>query len=415
MDHLRIALLSLHTCPWSRPGGRYTGGMNVYIRNLCLELEKLGITVDVYTCCHEGNEPCNFSASACRTGLVHIGAGAAGHGRADYALNLAQTVDAYCRDRGLRYDIIHSHYWLSGLAGSYLKEMWGAPHITMFHTLGALKNGALPGLQEPEYRIATERSVMSTCDRIIASTTMEKKAMVYKYGVDADKIRIIPCGVNTRLFHHVPKSAARAACGLPEKKTLLFVGRPDPIKGLDNLLQAVSLLGRENDLQLVITGCGDQWMGNAGQTADCGGDGTRDRVIFTGPVDHEKMYLYYNSADLCVIPSYHESFSLTALESISCGTPVLATRVGEIPEISRLSDLCKIMPDNRPDTLSAYIGTHLEGNPPEASPAGVEFSMNYGWDSIADRMVCEYTSILKTPGEAVLTAPSCEYYIHRGI
>ncbi|MFA5079187.1 MAG: glycosyltransferase, partial [Dehalococcoidia bacterium] len=347
MDHLRIALLSLHTCPWSRPGGRYTGGMNVYIRNLCLQLEKLGVAADVYTCCHEGNEPCNFSAPACRTGLVHINAGASGHGRTDHALDLAQAVEVYCRDRGLRYDIIHSHYWLSGLAGSYLKQMWDVPHITMFHTLGSLKNGSLPGLREPDYRIAAERSVMSSCDRIIASTSLEKQGIVSRYGADADKISVIPCGVNTTLFHPVPTPEARAACGLPQKKTLLFVGRPDPIKGLDNLLQAVSLLGRENDLQLVIAGCGDQWMSGSGQSADCGSGGLGDRVIFTGPVDHEKMYLYYNAADLCVIPSYYESFSLTALEAVSCGTPVLATCVGEIPELSRLSGLCKVVPDNR--------------------------------------------------------------------
>jgi D-inositol-3-phosphate glycosyltransferase len=166
--------------------------MNVYIRNLCIELEKLGVAADVYTCCHEGSEPCNFSAASCRTRLVHIDAGTAGHGGADHALNLAQAVDSYCRHRGLRYDIIHSHYWLSGLAGSYLKEMWRAPHITMFHTLGALKNSALPGLREPDYRIAAERSVMSSCDRIIASTSMEKRDIACRYGVEADKICVIP-------------------------------------------------------------------------------------------------------------------------------------------------------------------------------------------------------------------------------
>jgi D-inositol-3-phosphate glycosyltransferase len=250
---------------------------------------------------------------------------------------------------------------------------------------------------------------MSSCDRIIASTSMEKRDIACRYGVEADKICVIPCGINTALFHPVPTPEARAACGLPQKKTLLFVGRPDPIKGLDNLLQALSLLGCKNDLQLVITGCGDQWMD--GRTSD----DTKARVIFTGPIDHEKMYLYYNAADLCVIPSYYESFSLTALESVSCGTPVLATCVGEIPELSRLSGLCKVVPDNRPDTLAAYIGTRLEGNPPKASPAGVEFSMNYGWDSIADRMICEYTNVLKTYGEAVLTAPACEYCTGRGI
>jgi len=197
------------------------------------------------------------------------------------------------------------------------------------------------------------------------------------------------------------RPAARAACGLPDKPTLLFVGRPDPIKGLKNLLQAVSLLGPDNNFQLLVIGCSNRRMGDPGQAAGYGSEGLRDRVIFTGPVDHEKMSLYYNAADLCVIPSYYESFCLTALESVACGTPVLATCVGEIPEISRLSVLCKMIPDNRPETLAAYISIYLKGNAPDVPHPGTELSMNYGWNSIADRVIREYRDALKVLVEAV--------------
>ena len=411
MDHLRIALLSVHSCPWSKPGGRYTGGMNVYIQNLCLELAKLGVTTDVFTGCHEGNQPCNFSGPTCRTGLIHINDARSrlitDSRPVDYARSLAQAVNSHCREQDLRYDVIHSHYWLSGLAGNHLKDIWQVPHITMFHTLGVMKNSSLPGSPEPESRIVYERSVINSCDRVIASTSIEKQEMVARYGVSADKISVIPCGVNPALFHLINRQAARAACGLPDKPTLLFVGRPDPIKGLNNLLKAVSLLKQGNDFQLLVVGYGNRRMGDPGQAAGYGSEYLRDRVIFTGPVDHEKMSLYYNAADLCVIPSYYESFCLTALESVACGTPVLATCVGEIPEISKLTTLCKIIPDNRTETLAAYISIYLKGNAPDVPHPGAELSMNYGWNSIADRVIREYRDVLKVPTEAVLTMPSC--------
>ncbi|MDD5648627.1 MAG: glycosyltransferase, partial [Dehalococcoidia bacterium] len=307
----------------------------------------------------------------------------------------------HCRDMNLHYDVIHSHYWLSGLAGNYLKDIWQKPHITMFHTLGALKNSYLPGSPEPESRIVDERSVIHSSDRVIASTSIEKQEMINRYGVTADKISVIPCGVNPELFRPIHRPVARAACGLPDKPTLLFVGRPDPIKGLNNLLQAVSLLGPENDFQLLVIGYGNRRMGDPGQSAGQGNEYLRDRVIFTGPVDHEKMCLYYNAADLCVIPSYYESFCLTALESVACGTPVLATDVGEISKVSKLTPLCKIIPDNRPETLAAYISIYLKGNAPHILHPGAELSMNYGWDSIAKRMIREYQDVLKVLVEAI--------------
>lgn len=405
MNHLRIALLSLHSCPWSRPGGRYTGGMNVYIQNLCRELEKLGVTTDVYTCSHEGSELCNFSGPTCRTGLTHINAGPFSRmtesGQADYADSLAQAVYSHCRDMDLRYDVIHSHYWLSGLAGNCLKDLWRIPHVSMFHTLGTLKNSSLSGSLEPDSRIVNERSVINSCDRVIASTPAEKLEMVDGYGAPADKISVIPCGVDHSLFRPIHRQTARAVCGLPEKKTLLFVGRPDPIKGLENLLQAAAMLRPEVDFQLLVIGCGNRYTVDRRQAVRREGiNDIEDRVIFTGPVEHAKMYLYYSAADLCVIPSYYESFCLTALESVACGTRVLATRVGEIPEISRLSPLCKTIPDNSPESLAAHISMYLQETVQDGGRSGVALSMNYGWDSIANRVIREYHDVLRLLVEA---------------
>jgi D-inositol-3-phosphate glycosyltransferase len=409
MNHLRIALLSMHSCPWSRPGGRYTGGMNVYIQNLSREMGKLGIATDIYTCSHEGDELCGFSGHSGNVRLIHINAGCCGNaseaGQAEYAGKLAQAIDSHCRKLDLSYDAIHSHYWLSGLAGNHLKDLWGVPHVSMFHTLGALKNGSSLGAMEPVSRISHERLIINSCDRVIASTPVEKGEMVNRYGAAADKISVIPCGIDLSLFRPINRQAARAMCGLPEKKTLLFVGRPDPIKGLENLLQAVSLLGQDKDFQLLVIGCGNRYMADWWQAAGRHGlDDIRDRVIFAGPVEHEKMYLYYNAADLCVIPSYYESFCLTALESIACGTAVLATGVGEIPQISRLCNLCKTIPDNSPGSLARQIGIFLAGNGQDAGCSVSALSVHYGWDSIARRIAREYEDVCRVPVNALKAA-----------
>ena len=412
MHHLRIALLSMHSCPWSKPGGRYTGGMNVYIHNLSREMGKLGIATDIFTCSHQGDEPCGFSGPSSNVRLIHIGAcgSASEAGHAEYAGSLAQAVDSYRREMGLRYDLIHSHYWLSGLAGNRLKELWQVPHISMFHTLGALKNGSPLGTVEPATRISHERLIINSCDRVIASTPVEKEEMVNRYGAPADKISVIPCGVDLSLFRPLNRQAARAACGLPEKKTLLFVGRPDPIKGLENLLQAASMPGKEGDFQLLVIGCDNRYMGKWWQgSGRHGADDISQRVVFAGPVEHEKMYLHYNAADLCVIPSYYESFCLTALESVACGTPVLATPVGEIPEISRLSNLCKTIPDNSPISLARHIGIFLEGNGQDIDRSWSTLSNHYGWDSIARRITREYEDVCRTPVTAAKAATQIIY------
>jgi D-inositol-3-phosphate glycosyltransferase len=399
---MRIAMLSMHSCPWSRPGGRYTGGMNIYIQNLSREMGKLGIATDIFTCSHEGDELCNFNGPAGNVRLIHIDTGSRGWtaeaGQADFAAVMAQAVNSYCRERDLRYDVIHSHYWLSGLAGNHLKDLWQVPHITMFHTLGALKNNSFPGSIETASRMSHERMLLHSCDRVIASTPAEKLEMVDRYSAPADRISVIPCGIDLSLFHPVHRQTARAICGIPERKTLLFVGRPDPIKGLENLLRAASMLGPDGQFQLLVIGCGNRYMGDWWQAAgNNGGNDIKDRIIYAGPVEHAKMYLYYSAADLCVIPSYYESFCMTALESVACGTPVLATAVGEIPEISRLSSLCKAIPDNNPISLARHIGILLQGNGQAGDCTESQLSLHYGWDSIACRIIMEYEDIVKEP------------------
>jgi D-inositol-3-phosphate glycosyltransferase len=369
------------------------------VRDLTRELVRRGIAVDVFTRSQNPHLPHVMHRLGPLGRVIHIPTGPEEpydkNKVFDYLPEFVDNVRQFACDEGVQYDVIHSHYWLSGLAGNHLKDLWQVPHITMFHTLGALKNNSFPGSIEPASRIFHESEILQSCDRIIASTPAEKLEMVNRYAAAADRISVIPCGIDLSLFHPVHRQTARAICGLPERKTLLFVGRPDPIKGLENLLSAAPMLGHDSDFQLLVIGCGNQYMGDWRQDAgNTGGNDIKARTIYAGPVEHAKMYFYYSAADLCVIPSYYESFCMTALESVACGTPVLATAVGEIPEISRLSSLCNTIPDNNPERLARHIGILLQADGQAGHCTEPVLSRHYGWDSISRRIILEYEDIV---------------------
>lgn len=388
---LRIALLSLHSCPYSMPGGRYTGGMNIYIRNLSRELSERGHSVDIYTCSPADCSQCGKGDLGNNIRLMHIEG-------IDYNLvseasleNNIRKITGSILAGAPRYDLIYSHYWFSGMVGAEMKKAWDVPHFTMFHTLGLLKNRAGLGELEPPYRIACEMSVARTADQIIASTAGEKKELAASYDAGENKITVVPCGINHLLFRPIDRQYARKATGLGPRKTALFVGRRDPLKGLENVLEAVSLLNRPGDFQLLVIGDNNQSLGpelaagRPGKRNDPGGD-----TIFIGSVPHEEMYLYYNAADFCVMPSYYESFSMVAVESVACNTPVLATAVGEIPALAKACGLCRITRSNAPADLARHMEAILDtAGPPAGSCAG-DTILKYSWPLITDRLIREF-------------------------
>jgi D-inositol-3-phosphate glycosyltransferase len=397
-QQLHIAILSLHSCPCGRLGSRYTGGMNIYIRNTAAELIRQGHRVDIFTCSHEGAN-CKLEIPGGYVNLIHIEAEdfavISEANLADHVAELARSIINFTAFNGLHYDIIHSHYWLSGMVGEKLKHIWSVPHVTMFHTLGIIKNETGLGKVEPPYRINKERAIIGSCDLVIASTIKEKNALVDKYNAEPGKIRIIPCGVNHNLFRPFNKQFARDMCGTWARNTMLFVGRADPVKGLDNLLEAVSMLRHRDDFQLIIIGGDDSSMTGVKQTISARGKyNIESKIHLVGPVPHDRMYLYYNAADFCIIPSYYESFSLVALESIACNTPVLATDVGDVMEIIRDCDLCRIIKNNNPELLAESIDNlfdEIERNPahgPYALPP------QYTWEQVTERIVDCYLILL---------------------
>ncbi len=393
---LRIAMLSVHSCPFGELGAENTGGMSVYIRELCKALGRRGHIVDVFTRTHEPihDQIIEFGQNA---RLIHF---KAGHEEDTnrlkiypYLSEFSRQVDKFSRQNGYHYDLIHSHYWLSGWVGMQLQQWWDIPHVTMFHTLGAVKNAVDTGIREPEVRIKSEKEIIKDCHRIIAPTGREKDYLINYYNASPETISIIPCGVNLDIFRIIEKEIARNSLGFNGEGIILFVGRIVPIKGIDKLLMALNHLENIERLRLLVIG-GDK---------NCQDEVDRLRrlsknlkiessVTFLGLVEQEKLPYFYSAADICVFPSHYESFGLVALESLACGTPVVATDVGGIRSVVRDGETGYIVLDNVPQLLAEKITLALSTPraKTDASCSIRESVFKFSWSNIAEATLQEY-------------------------
>jgi D-inositol-3-phosphate glycosyltransferase len=315
----------------------------------------------------------------------------------DYIQRLASGAEDFRRYNQIQYDLIHSHYWLSGLIGRQLQTLWRVPHAVMFHTLGAVKNSIGIGEYEPELRIESEREVISSCDRIIASTLKEAEDIVKHYGASPDKITVIPCGVNLDLFKPIDKEIARKELGLDHQKVILFVGRMDPLKGLEQLLTALTYIDGEKPPLLIIVG-GDAHSQAQVQALQRMAKelNIEDRVTFIGSVAQSRLPLFYSASDVCAIPSYYESFGMVALESLACGTPIVANNVGGMRSIIRHSEMGRIVPDNSPHHLASEISELFRQSEDEAKNTKTrrDTITDFSWATIADKILHEYNRLL---------------------
>ncbi len=336
MSHT-IAMLSIHTSPLASPGRtKDAGGMNVYIRALATELGREGHTVDIFTRRTDEFTP-SIVELAPRVRVIAIQAGPPEilhkNSLYPYMSSFASSVATFARKEGRTYDILHSHYWLSGVVGAQLARLWDIPHVTMFHTLARLKQIAHPDEQESQQRLDMEQTLLQSVDCVIAATTEERMQMMRYCGVSGSRIQVIPCGVDLELFVPQNRQLMREQFGLnPQRPVLLFVGRLDPFKGPDVLLRAAALM--EQDAQLVIVGGEGKDDKDVQNLRKLASDlGIEQRVRFLEAQPQEILPHLYSAADATVVPSYHESFGLVAVESLACGTPVVATRAGGLMTI----------------------------------------------------------------------------------
>ena len=409
---LRIAMLSYHTCPLATLGGKDTGGMNVYVRDLTRELGQMGVHVDVFTRSQDEHVPHVLHELGFGNRVVHIPAGPEEpKSKSDIATYIPEFVEGlkqFAIEKGLTYDVIHSHYWMSGLAAEALSDAWGGtPIVNMFHTLGEMKNRVARSEDERagEARLKGERRVIRRSDKIIAATLAEATQLRFLYKTDSKKVAIIPPGVDTSHFYPIPSDEAKQFVGInPEDKMILYVGRIEPLKGIDTLIEAMACLTLKDEyrpVHLAVVGgdvsassddmseemnrlqkmCDDLMMGGA--------------VVFLGKRGQDTLPYYYSAAEVVVMPSLYESFGMVALEAMACGTPVIASEVGGLGYLVQNGETGYTIPDSEPDMLCDKL-SWLLGDPVLRATMGrraTEYASGYAWSKIATQIIALYNDL----------------------
>lgn len=411
---MNIAMLSYHTCPLAILGGKNTGGMNVYVRELTRFLGRAGVHVDVYTRSENEHIPQVSHDLGYFNRVVHIPAGPEVHLSKEqsrhYIKTFADGVMEIADRKGLQYDLIHSHYWLSGLAGEMLKNAWGVPMLQMFHTLGLIKQqiGRTPEEREGKDRVNGEKRVMRIADRIIAATQAEKTQLETLYGLDPQKVCIIPPGVDTHHFYPIPQDEAKEAIGISASDRMaLFVGRIEPLKGVDTLIRAMAQV-KENCVSfrcphyLVIIG-GDPNGESEDTNAEmsrlqslCKTLGLDEIVVFLGKRDQNTLPYYYSAAEVVVVPSHYESFGMVALEAMACGTPVIASRVGGLAYLVKDGETGYSVPAQDPDALSEKI-RHIFVNHGVREKLGsnaADYAKQFNWEWVTAEIMGIYEGLV---------------------
>jgi D-inositol-3-phosphate glycosyltransferase len=412
---MRIAMLSYHTCPLATLGGKDTGGMNVYVRDLTRELGRQGIHVDVFTRSQDEHVPHIVHELGYGNRVVHIPAGPeepkSKSDIAKYIPDFAEGIKKFAEEKGVTYDVIHSHYWMSGLAAEALSDAWGGtPIVHMFHTLGEMKNRVARSEDEKagEDRLNGERQVLRRANRIVVATLAELTQLRFLYRTDVQKLVVIPPGVDTSHFYSIPADEAKQFIGLkPENRMILFVGRIEPLKGVDTLIQAMSCLdlsltSASHPVHLAIIG-GEPHADPKDMSAEmsrlqkmCDDLCMCSMVLFLGKRAQDTLPYYYSAAEVLVMPSLYESFGMVALEAMACGTPVIASEVGGLGYLVQDGETGYTIPDSDPEALCDRL-TKILGNADMRNQMGrnaAEYAFDYAWEKIAIQIVEVYKELI---------------------
>jgi D-inositol-3-phosphate glycosyltransferase len=345
----RVSVLSVHTSPLEQPGTGDAGGMNVYIVETARRMAERGVQVEIFTRATSSEHP---PVAELAPGVLvrHIAAGPfEGLGKNDLPSQLCAFTAGVLRTEARfepgHYDVVHSHYWLSGQVGWLARDRWGVPLVHSMHTMAKVKNAALAegDTPEPAARLIGEEQVVEAADVLVANTDLEAKQLVNLYDAEPGRVEVVHPGVDLDLFAPEDPAGARTALGLPvDAAVLLFAGRIQPLKAPDVLLRAVAVtIERDPDLRsrLVVpvvggpSGSGlDRPTSLVALAAELGVD---DVVRFVPPVGQRELARWYSAATLVAVPSYNESFGLVAVEAQACGTPVVAAAVGGLTTVVR--------------------------------------------------------------------------------
>lgn len=410
---MRVAMLSYHTCPLATLGGKQTGGMNVYVRELTRFLGMAGIQVDVFTRSQDDHVPHVLHDLGYGNRIVHIPAGAETPlPSQELASHIPQFVDGilqFAREKDVQYDLVHSHYWMSGMAALELKQAWNVPIVQMFHTLVLMKNRVAsdPSQLEGPYREQGERKVMQQADRIIAATPAELAQLQFLYKLDKRKVTIIPPGVDTARFYPIAAEEAKEFIGIPPHgRMILFVGRIEPLKGLETLIRAIAALRPTGLLidcphYLAVIG-GEPDASQEEMSAEMARLqelvktlGLGDLVLFLGKRSQDTLPYYYSAADVLVMPSHYESFGMVALEAMACGTPVIATQVGGLAFLVKDGETGFVVPDGDPIAMGEKLAQLIcqDDLRNRLGDQAHSYAQQYAWEKITQQIITVYQEL----------------------
>ncbi|WP_315987267.1 D-inositol-3-phosphate glycosyltransferase [Actinomadura sp. HBU206391] len=406
----RVATISMHTSPLDQPGTGDAGGMNVYIVEVAKRLAGRGIEVDIFTRATSRALP---SVTELAPGVMvrNIVAGPFEElDRTDLSARLCDFTSGVLSTEAAHepghYDLVHSHYWLSGQPAWAARQRWGVPMVHSMHTLAKVKNISLaPGdTPEPAERVHGEEQVVESADRLIANTADEAGQLVDLYGADPALVQTVPPGVNLSIFRPGSSAAARRRLDLPrDAHVLLFVGRIQPLKGPDVLIRAVArMLAQDASLRgrlvLAVVGGPSGWARARPEELQrlAAELGIADVVRFEPPCPQPELAAWYRAADVTVVPSRSESFGLVAVESQACGTPVVAAAVGGLRTAVQHAD-SGVLIDGHDPADYAEVLRRLLSRPrlrDRLSRGAVRHATGFGWNSTVDRLLAVYTGAM---------------------
>jgi len=384
----RVAVISLHTSPLVQPGSGDSGGMNVYVRELCAALAHRRLECSVYVRRYRDDLPAEVLVEP-GVRVVHVPAGPVDLPKEALAGTLDAFTEGVLADMGRTggVDAIHAHYWLSGVAGHRIKHALDRPLVTTFHTLGRVKEGL--GEAESPDRARSEEEVVACSDVVCAAGPVELDHLVDLYGAPADRVRIVAPGVEHALFSPGDPEGARVALGLGSEPVLLFVGRVQPLKGLDLAVKTLGALGGPlGRARLLVVGGPSGRQGRAELARVrrmVASAGLADRVRFVAPQPHHRLATYYRAADVVLVPSRSETFGLVALEAAACGTPVVAAEVGGLRTLVGHGRTGFLVADRDPLSWARRVEEILDDRLTAATMAleAATVARGYSWDATA--------------------------------
>ncbi|WP_094287801.1 D-inositol-3-phosphate glycosyltransferase [Mycobacterium lehmannii] len=391
----RVAVLSVHTSPLAQPGTGDAGGMNVYVLQSALQMARRGVEVEIFTrATSSADQPTVRVAPGVLVRNVVAGP-FEGLDKYDLPTQLCAFTAGVLRAEATHepgyYDIVHSHYWLSGQVGWLARDRWAVPLVHTAHTLAAVKNAALAegDSPEPPLRAVGEQQVVDEADRLIVNTEHEAQQLVSVHNADPARIDVVHPGVDLETFTPGDRNAARAALGLDtDEQVVAFVGRIQPLKAPDVALRAAAKLP---GVRVLVAGgpSGSGLQAPDGLIRLANDLGISDRVTFLPPQSRDQLVNVYRAADLVAVPSYSESFGLVAVEAQACGTPVVAAAVGGLPVAVR-DGVTGTLVDGHDDGDWAHAIGDVLGRADALRPAAAAHAATFSWARTVDALLASY-------------------------